>query len=645
MPRYSFYTTGTVTATNGSRTVTGVNTAWLVASTQEYQIVGGDFLRIGNQRPIMIDTVDSPTQVTLVETWPHSTASASAYTVVRFSSPPEARVLGALETLAQRGSSASPFERITFDSGGVRFQMRDDGSGLVGLYIGATSTADGSLALVETINRTTLARILRGPLSWTGTTYMGLLIQSLTTTQRDALLSPGDGGVIYNSTDNRHQYRAGGAWREAVRRSGDAVTGPIEFPLGSAAAPPVTFTGDTDTGMWSPAANTLAWSANGVEGMRLTSSRRLAVGVTASQYQAVFSRGAESPAWPVTVTTPTVMISGTPGDNTALGVEAFGAGAPRLTMRRALGDTTTPTALASSSAMFGFVGIGYGTTGWSSTARIEILGRAAEAWTDTAQGTEWIFRTTANGTTTQSDRLTITNAGSILPGADNTQNLGSGSLRMATIFAGTGTINTSDAREKQDILPITNALLDKWAGVEAISFKFKGRNRTHFGYTAQQVLEVMGADAWTYALLCKDQITKPIKRMVKTQIPKTETKTISEETIKIKDGVPTVVVETREVQEPVVEMVQVIGADGSPVMIEVPTGIMLLTDPPKPQTRLVPRLHPVPVMVESEVEETVDEPAGDRLGLRYDQCAVIEAAWARRELSRALERIAALEAA
>lgn len=233
MPRYTTYSTGTVTATNGSRTVTGINTAWMVASTQEFQVVGGDLLRIGNQRPVVIDTVDSPTQITLVEAWPHSAATNSAYTIIRYATPPEARVLGALETLAQRGSSTSPFERITFDSGGVRFQLRDDGSGLVGLYIGATGTADGSLTLAETINRMTLARLLRGPLSWTGTTYMGLLIQSLTTTQRDALSSPGNGGIIYNSTLDRHQFRAGGAWHEHVRRGGDTITGVLTINPGT----------------------------------------------------------------------------------------------------------------------------------------------------------------------------------------------------------------------------------------------------------------------------------------------------------------------------------------------------------------------------------------------------------------------------
>jgi len=44
------------------------------------------------------------------------------------------------------------------------------------------------------------------------------------------------------------------------------------FGLGAVGTPSITFTGDTDTGFWSPAANTLAASVAGVEGMRLVST-------------------------------------------------------------------------------------------------------------------------------------------------------------------------------------------------------------------------------------------------------------------------------------------------------------------------------------------------------------------------------------
>ena len=42
------------------------------------------------------------------------------------------------------------------------------------------------------------------------------------------------------------------------------------FPLGAVATPSITFSGDLNTGMWSPAADMMAWSCNGVERMRLS---------------------------------------------------------------------------------------------------------------------------------------------------------------------------------------------------------------------------------------------------------------------------------------------------------------------------------------------------------------------------------------
>lgn len=45
--------------------------------------------------------------------------------------------------------------------------------------------------------------------------------------------------------------------------------GNVAFPLGTALLPTVGPTGDPNTGMWSPAADTLAWSTNGVECLRL----------------------------------------------------------------------------------------------------------------------------------------------------------------------------------------------------------------------------------------------------------------------------------------------------------------------------------------------------------------------------------------
>jgi hypothetical protein len=57
-------------------------------------------------------------------------------------------------------------------------------------------------------------------------------------------------------------------------------TGRTSFPLGTAALPALYPGADTNTGMWSPAADTLAWSTNGVERTRIDSSGRLLVGTS-----------------------------------------------------------------------------------------------------------------------------------------------------------------------------------------------------------------------------------------------------------------------------------------------------------------------------------------------------------------------------
>jgi hypothetical protein len=43
-------------------------------------------------------------------------------------------------------------------------------------------------------------------------TTQGVLFPRMTTTQRDLISTPADGLVIYNTTDNKLQVRAAGAW-------------------------------------------------------------------------------------------------------------------------------------------------------------------------------------------------------------------------------------------------------------------------------------------------------------------------------------------------------------------------------------------------------------------------------------------------
>lgn len=60
------------------------------------------------------------------------------------------------------------------------------------------------------------------------------------------------------------------------------LANPTSLPAGTAAAPSITATGDTNTGLYFPAADTIAFSEGGVEAMRIDSSGRVGIGVTPS---------------------------------------------------------------------------------------------------------------------------------------------------------------------------------------------------------------------------------------------------------------------------------------------------------------------------------------------------------------------------
>ena len=101
------------------------------------------------------------------------------------------------------------------------------------------------------------------------------------------------------------------------------------------------------------------------------------------------------------------------------------------------------------------------------------------------------------------------------PAADNTIDYGTASFRVKQYYGVNATISTSDEREKQDVEPITDAVLDAWADVQWVSFRWrdavhsKGAGaRVHFGLIAQRVRDVFaarGIDAFAFGVLCYDE--------------------------------------------------------------------------------------------------------------------------------------------
>lgn len=126
-----------------------------------------------------------------------------------------------------------------------------------------------------------------------------------------------------------------------------------------------------------------------------------------------------------------------------------------------------------------------------------------------------IFKTAADSTgASPIEKMRITQNGAIQPGTDNTYSLGASGIRWSSVWAANGTIQTSDEREKKDIVD-SDLGLDFVSKLRPVSFKWKvGKNevtseldgldeegnpktkivvtpiegkRTHYGLIAQEV--------------------------------------------------------------------------------------------------------------------------------------------------------------
>ncbi len=185
--------------------------------------------------------------------------------------------------------------------------------------------------------------------------------------------------------------------------------------------------------------------------------------------------------------------------------------------------------------------------------------------------------------------------GHIGPLFDNIFDYGSPSYRGRVAYFGTGTINTSDEREKTRPKKIPDEVLDAADSIEielfqwldAIAEKGEDSARWHFGAIAQQVRDAFlkhGVDGCTYGLLCFDKWGD-------------EWETVTEE---------------------VIEKVEVKDADGQVHVINVSKFV-------------------------DTGEKRLKTPAGERWGLRPDQCHWLLLAASRRRANAAEERLRLIE--
>jgi len=193
---------------------------------------------------------------------------------------------------------------------------------------------------------------------------------------------------IYSPGADQVAISTGGTVRLSLSTTAVSSALAIDHPLGAVGTPSITFTGDLNTGIYSPAADTLAFVEGGVEAMRIDSSGRLLVGTSAS-----FDLNAS------------VQSVGTG----AYRFEGFRFGSDNgiMVLGSANGTQASPSVLTSPNLGLGIIqfrsydGAAYRDGAWISAV-------AESEWASADCPTRLVFSTTADGASSPTEQLRIT---------------------------------------------------------------------------------------------------------------------------------------------------------------------------------------------------------------------------------------------
>jgi len=257
----------------------------------------------------------------------------------------------------------------------------------------------------------------------------------------------------------------------------DSLTAPLTVPAGSAAAPAITTTGDTNTGVFFPAADTIGFSEGGAEAMRINSSGNVGIGTSspASKLEVSGSGTLELARFATTT------------DNTpSIGIYSNGS------IRAKLRASSAETALLSQGALPLLLG-----TNDTERARIDSSGDFMVGTTNSSPGNGSGanvsgFAVNTNGTTWASrsgfEALSVNRVdttGGVLRAASAGNQVGGISVTSSATAFNT----SSDYRLKQDIAPMTGALI-KVAALKPVTYKWKRDGSDGEGFIAHELAEV-----------------------------------------------------------------------------------------------------------------------------------------------------------
>lgn len=261
---------------NGVSGAYAANSAWLCTNSPGSDIIGTNSLTFARITGLALATASSPLSIT------NDTLSLSGVVPVAFG--------------GTGSSTALSNNRIIVSSGGTYAEAAALTSGQ--LLIGSTGAAPVAASLTGTTNQITvtggagsITLALPQNIHTAATpTFGGLTLTGAATVTSVAAASLTTSGTITatGAISSSSTITASGLGTFAgVTVSGTNV---LTLPVGAAGTPSLTYTGDTDTGLFSPAAGRLAVSTDGTVALT-ASSGRIGIGSSATAPNAALSVG------------------------------------------------------------------------------------------------------------------------------------------------------------------------------------------------------------------------------------------------------------------------------------------------------------------------------------------------------------------
>jgi hypothetical protein len=220
--------------------------------------------------------------------------------------------------------------------------------------------------------------------------------------------------------------------RFQVGSDGDPVTigGQLAVTGTTTTSPAIVAAGDTNTGIFFPAADTIAFAEGGAEAMRINSSGNVGVGTTSPSGNNIFGNAKLAVVGAGNTTNPGATLTGYTGTGST-------GASPTLSLQRSIGTTDgSMTQLTSSPWRLGQILFrGSDGTNFQTGAAIDALS-ASSTYSNSNSPGILRFLTTASSSISPTERMRITSAGEVLVG---------GTTSVATA-GGTGELTIQRAR-------------------------------------------------------------------------------------------------------------------------------------------------------------------------------------------------------